>query len=146
VAAPAKVELSTLQILDLARESELGRLAALEQVQQQQAQLALAAPKVAFVDRYVVATGLKGFREVCKLLGANEARFVEFLTDSKILYRLGGVLTPHAPHLDAKRFVVRAGVSEITGHAFNSMKFTTKGIEWVAGEWAKHLVRAEVAA
>jgi phage antirepressor YoqD-like protein len=146
VAAPAKVELSTLQILDLARESELGRLAALEQVQQQQAQLAIAAPKVAFVDRYVVATGLKGFREVCKLLGANESRFREFLTDNKIMYRLGGSMTAHAQHLDAGRFEVRAGASEVSGHAFNACKFTSKGVEWIAGEWAKHQIRAEVAA
>jgi len=119
---------------------------ALEQVQQQQAQLAIAAPKVAFVDRYVVATGLKGFREVCKLLGANESRFREFLTDNKIMYRLGGSMTAHAQHLDAGRFEVRAGASEVSGHAFNACKFTSKGVEWVAGEWAKHQIRAEVAA
>ena len=52
-----------------------------EQLEAQQEQLALAAPKVAFVDRYVEATGLKGFREVCKLLKANEARFRDFLID-----------------------------------------------------------------
>ena len=41
-----------------------------------EAALALAAPKVEFVDRYVIAdTGAKGFRQVCKLLKANEARF-----------------------------------------------------------------------
>jgi phage antirepressor YoqD-like protein len=144
VAGP--MEFSTLQILDLARASELGRLAALEQVQQQQAQLAIAAPKVAFVDRYVVATGLKGFREVCKLLGANESRFREFLTDNKIMYRLAGSMTAHAQHLDAGRFEVRAGSSEVSGHAFNACKFTSKGVEWIAGEWAKHQIRAEVAA
>jgi phage antirepressor YoqD-like protein len=117
-----------------------------EQIEAQQALLAIAAPKVAFVDRYVVATGLKGFREVCKLLGANEARFREFLTDNKIMYRLGGSMTAHAQHLDAGRFEVRAGASEVSGHAFNACKFTSKGVEWVAGEWAKHQIRAEVAA
>lgn len=36
-------------------------------------QLALAAPKVEFVDRYVAAdSGSKGFRQVAKLLNANE--------------------------------------------------------------------------
>jgi phage antirepressor YoqD-like protein len=116
-----------------------------DQIEAQQAQLAIAAPKVAFVDRYVVATGLKGFREVCKLLGANESRFREFLTDSKIMYRLGGSMTAHAQHLDAGRFEVRAGSSEVSGHAFNACKFTSKGVEWIAGEWAKHQIRAEVA-
>lgn len=58
-----------------------------EQLELQQAQLALAAPKVEFVDRYVEATGLKGFREVCKLLKANESRFREFLIDRQVMYR-----------------------------------------------------------
>lgn len=117
-----------------------------EQIEAQQAQLALAAPKVAFVERYVESTGLKGFREVCKLLGANEARFREFLIDNKIMYRLGSSLTAYATHLDAGRFEVRAGTSDATGHAFNTCKFTPKGVEWVAGEWAKHNVRQEATA
>ena len=51
-----------------------------EESERQAAELALAAPKVKFVDRYVTAdTGAKGFRQVCKLLKANEARFREFL-------------------------------------------------------------------
>lgn len=50
---------------------EAGRLAL--QVEQQEAALALAAPKVQFVDSYVQAsTGSLGFRQVCKLLGVKE--------------------------------------------------------------------------
>ena len=116
-----------------------------EQIEAQQAQLALAAPKVAFVERYVEATGLKGFREVCKLLKANEARFREFVTEKKILYKLGGAWTAYQPHLDAGRFEVRTGVAE-SEHAFSTTKFTAKGVDWIAGEWAKHQLREEVAA
>lgn len=108
-----------------------------EQIEAHQAQLAIAAPKVAFVDRYVDSAGLRGFREVCKLLGANESRFREFLTDKKIMYRLGSVLMPMAAHMDAGRFVVKTGTSD-DGHAFNSAKFTAKGVEWVAGLWVVH--------
>jgi phage antirepressor YoqD-like protein len=108
-----------------------------EQIEAQQAQLAIAAPKVAFVDRYVESTGFRGFREVCKLLGANESRFSEFLTNKKIMYRLGSKLMPHSPHMDAGRFVVKTGTSE-EGHAFNTAKFTAKGVEWIAGLWAVH--------
>ena len=108
-----------------------------EQIEAQQAQLAIAAPKVAFVDRYVESVGLRGFREVCKLLGANESRFREFLIDKKIMYRLGSNLMPMAAHMDASRFVVKTGTSE-DGHAFNTAKFTAKGVEWVAGLWAVH--------
>jgi phage antirepressor YoqD-like protein len=111
-----------------------------DQIEAQQAQLTLAAPKVAFVERYVESTGLRGFREVCKLLGANESRFREFLIDTKIMYRLGSSLMPMASHMDAARFVVKTGTSD-DGHAFNSAKFTTKGVEWVAGLWAVHGLR-----
>ena len=111
-----------------------------EQIEAQQAQLALAAPKVAFVERYVEATGLKGFREVCKLLKANEARFREFVTEKKILYKLGGAWTAYQPHLDAGRFEVRTGVAD-SEHAFSTTKFTAKGVDWIAGEWAKHQLR-----
>jgi phage antirepressor YoqD-like protein len=129
----AKTALSTMDILKLAIESEQGRLEAV-------AQLALAAPKVAFVEKYVESTGLRGFREVCKVLSANEARFREFVLGEKIMYRLGGTLMPAAQHMDAGRFVVKTGASE-DGHSFNTAKFTTKGVEWVAGLWAVHGLR-----
>lgn len=113
------------------------------QIEQQQAALALAAPKVAFVDQYVDATGLKGFRKVAKALKANEARFREFLIDNKIMYRLNGDLMPYANHQDAGRFEVKTG--EKNGHAFNRAYFTPKGLMWVTGEWAKHQLCSEVA-
>ena len=117
-----------------------------EKIDQQKAQLQLAAPKVAFVERYVEATGLKGFREVCKLLKANENRFREFLLEEKVMYRLGGTLTAYQNHIDAGRFEVRTGVADANEHAYTTTKFTPKGIDWIAGEWAKHQLRQEVAA
>ena len=96
-------------------------------------------PAVEFVDRYVESTGLKGFREVCKLLKANESHFREFLISEKIMYRLGGVLTAHQNHIDAGRFEVRTGVAD-SEHAYSTTKFTPKGVSWVAGEWAKHQI------
>lgn len=116
-----------------------------EENAKQQEQLALAAPKVEFVDRYVESSGLKGFREVCKLLKANEARFREFLLTDRIMYRLGGTLTAYQNHIDAGRFEVRTGVSD-ADHAYTSTKFTSKGVDWVAGEWARYQLRQEVAA
>ena len=126
----APVELSKLQILEMAMESERERLALAEQVE-------AAKPAVEFVQRYADSTGTKGFRQVAKLLGANENLFREFLIEQKILYRLNGELTPHAPHIDAGRFCVKAGTAQNSGHAFNSARFTPKGVTWVAGEWAK---------
>lgn len=118
------------------------RLAADQQetIQAQADQLAAAAPAVEFVEKYVDATGLKGFRQVCKLLGANEHDFRKFLEDAKIMYRLGNEWTPYAQHLDTGRFDVRAGTSG-TGHAFNTARFTPKGVTWVAGEYAKWKLR-----
>ena len=111
-----------------------------ELIERQQIELASAAPAVEFVDRYVDSTGLKGFRQVCKLIGANENTFRTFLDDKGIMYKLGSEWVPYAQHLTAGRFVVKAGTSDISGHAFNSAKFTPRGVQWVAGEFAKYLL------
>lgn len=131
-------ELSRMEILKLAMESEQARIEA-------EKQLALAAPKVEFVDRYVEATGLFTFREVAKLLKANEARFREFLLVEKIMYRLGtgGKLTAYQNHVDAGRFEMKTDTAK-NGHSYRSSMFTAKGVHWIAGEWAN--ANLEVAA
>lgn len=111
-------------------------------IERQQAAIADAAPKVEFVDRYVDATGNKGFRQVAKLLKANEARFREFLDAKNIMYRLGGEWTPYQNHIEAGRFVVKTGVSE-SDHAYTQPKFTPKGVEWIAALWAVHCIRED---
>ncbi|VUZ24113.1 Uncharacterised protein [uncultured Comamonas sp.] len=133
-------ELSRMDILQLAMQAEQARIEA-------EKQLALAAPKVEFVERYTQAsTGSKGFRQVCKLLGVKEPVFRQFLHDTGVMYRLGGEWVPHAPHIDAGRFETKAGVAEHgdTSHAYNQAKFTPKGILWIAGEWAKAQARGAV--
>lgn len=110
-----------------------------EKIEAQALQLQHQKPAVEFVDRYTVATGLKGVREVCKILKANERQFVDWMTESGIMYRLAGRLTPYQPHIDAGRFLVKTGLSG-DGHAFSSPKFTAKGVSWVAGEWGKFQV------
>lgn len=133
-AAPA-VPRTMSQALRLAAEQA-------EQIEQQQAELALAAPKVEFVDRFASAeTGAMGFRQVCKLLRANEERFRAFLLDNKVMYHLGGRLTPLAQHLDAGRFVVKTGHAQHSDHAFTQAKFTSKGVTWIAGLWGQHQAR-----
>lgn len=107
-------------------------------------QLVAAAPALEFVDRYVDASGLLGFRQACKVLKIKENAFRKFLLEKGIAYRLGGELAPRAEHLNAGRFEVKAGVSKKNEHAFNSMRFTTKGLHWVAGEFAKHQLAAQM--
>lgn len=128
--AQKPVELSRLEILQMALESERARI-------EVEARLAIAAPKAEFVDRYVDATGTYGFRQVAKMLSVKENWFSEFLIEKAIMYRLSGRLTAHSGHIDAGRFVPRAGVAK-NDHAYTECRFTAKGVEWVAGEIAKH--------
>lgn len=114
---------------------------ALQLAADQAKQLELAAPKVAFVDKYVTAdSGSKGFRQVAKLLNANEKEFRAFLSDSKIMYKLGGEWMPYQCHADAGRFEVKGGVAD-NDHVYNSALFTPKGINWIAGLWAQHCLK-----
>jgi len=103
------------------------------------AEVEAARPAIEFKQRYVESSsGTKGFREVCKVLMANEKEFGEFLKLRKIMYKLGGKWTPYADHLDAGRFEVKTGTSETNGHVYNNSKFTPKGIAWVAGLWTAY--------
>lgn len=113
-----------------------------------QQQLTMAAPKVEFVDKYVSATGNIGFRQLAKLLKVKEPELRAFLFDQKIMYRLGGNLTPFQNHIDAGRFEVKAGMADHgdTNHAYSQAKITPKGVEWLAGELAKHQARQAVRA
>lgn len=101
-----------------------------------QLELQAAKPALEFVDKYVDSTGLKGFRQVAKLLNIKEPDLRAFLDDKQIMYKLSGEWVPYACHIDAGRFSVKAGTAD-NGHAFNSAKFTPKGIKWLAGEIAK---------
>ena len=126
--------------------SEALRLAAdqAEQIEAQQQALAIAAPKAEFVDRYVVADGSMSFRQVAKLLSANERKFRQMLLDKGVMYYLGGVLTPYQQHIDAGRFEVKTGTSERNQHAFTQARFTPKGLQWVAGLWAAQQMEQQV--
>lgn len=132
--------LTRAEILRLALDSEEKRIAAEANVLTLQTTVAEQTPKVEFVDRYVSASsGSLGIRQVAKLLRANEREFIAFLIGNGILYRLGKYLTPYAQHIDAGRFEVKVGEGD-NGHAFQQTLFTTKGIQWIAGEWGQHLV------
>lgn len=116
-----------------------------EEKQKLENQLAIAAPKIQFVDSYVNATGSLGFRETCKLLHVKENAFRKFLLDHEIMYLLAGKLTPYAQHINAGRFTIKTGENQNNGHAFTQNKFTPKGIQWVAGLWADQQVQERAA-
>lgn len=110
-------------------------------IEEQQATIALAAPKAEFVDRYVESKGSKGFRQVAKLLNAKENEFRAFLTEQKIMYKLSGEWTPYENHVDAGRFETKTGTAN--EHAYNQARFTPKGVQWVAGLWAVYQLKKE---
>ncbi|MEG2043056.1 MAG: phage antirepressor KilAC domain-containing protein, partial [Hafnia sp.] len=99
-------------------------------------QLAIAAPKAEFVDRYMSAPETFGFRQVAKKLHMKENELRDFLMDHRVMYYLSGRLTAYANHVDAGRFEQVSGVAG-NDHAYTQSKFTTKGVEWLAGEIAK---------
>lgn len=117
---------------------------AVEQKQEAEKKLALAAPKVEFVDRYVESSGDLGFRQVAKLLKANENEFRGWLIAEKIMYRLGKNLTPMANHIEAGRFNTYVGSVQHgdSGHSWAQAKFTAKGVEWIAAKWAQYKIKA----
>ncbi|KMK08161.1 antirepressor [Pluralibacter gergoviae] len=127
--------------------SEALRLAAEleEQKERLSSELAIAAPKAEFVDRYVTATGSMTFRQVAKLLNAKEPEFRLFLLDSHIMYRLNNVLTPYHQHIEAGRFEVKTGTTNASNYAFSQSRFTAKGVRWIGGLWTEHLARGHAA-
>lgn len=144
--AARPVELSRMDILKLAMESEQARIVAEEK-------LAIAAPKAEFVDRYVKAdTGSMGLRQVCKVLAAKQNEFTDFLLARGFMYRQtpNSSLTPRAEHIHNGRFEAKTGIAEHgedNSHAYVQYKFTAKGVEWIAGEWAKFKIKnSQVAA
>lgn len=134
----------TVTLPDFTNPAEAARAWAFEFEQKQLARhaLAIAAPKAEFVDRYVVADGSMSFRQVAKLLSANERHFRQMLLDKGVMYYLGGVLTPYQQHLDSGRFEVKTGTSGRNQHAFTQARFTGKGVQWIAGLWAAYQLRA----
>lgn len=116
-----------------------------EQKQRLADELAAAAPKIEFVDRYCTASGSMSFRQVAKLLKAKEPEFRLFLLESNIMYRLGGVLTPYHQHTEAGRFEVKTGTAALSNHAFSQARFTAKGVQWIGGLWAAHLAAGRAA-
>ena len=116
-----------------------------EQKEQLTLQLAAAAPKVEFVDRYCTANGSLSFRQVAKLLKAKETEFRLFLIENDIMYRLSGALTPRHQHIDAGRFEVKTGTSNTSNHAFSQARFTAKGVKWIGGLWAEHIAKGNAA-
>lgn len=116
---------------------EAARLA--EEVEKQAEELAAAAPKVEFVDDYVLSEGQVTFREMAKMLtGANERNFRQFLCDNKIMYLQGKTWLPYEQHVRHARFELRTCKTPV-GVVKSSAVFTPKGVQWIAELWNAYL-------
>ena len=105
------------------------------QIEEQQKQLEVAAPKVEFVDKYVDTKGNLTFREVAKLLKVNERRFRHFLKDNKIMYELHDGWAGYSKFIKNGMIENVTGFNKDTGRAFSTALFTPKGFNYVAGFW-----------
>ena len=134
---------NTPQLPNFSNPAEAARAWA-DEVEAKQAAVALIEqqkPAVEFVERYVAAdSGSKGFRQVAKLLKANEAHFRAFLLEKRITYTLDGERMPYQHHTDAGRFEIKTGGAG--DHVFNQARFTAKGVNWIAGLWAQYKLEA----
>lgn len=101
--------------------------------------LALAAPKVEFVDLFVDTRDTKGFRDVCKLVGAAEGEFRDFLLKRRIAYYLNKALAPYAEHMHAGRMCLK--IVLVGDRNISQMRFTSKGVKWITGLWCQHQVK-----
>ncbi|CAI1638926.1 phage antirepressor KilAC domain-containing protein [Serratia proteamaculans] len=97
------------------------------------------APKVAFVDHYVDASGAKSLRETAKILNMPEKAMIDALLRDKVLFRLSGNLLPHALRQRDGLFAVKTGKSDF-GHAFTQTRVTPRGIQWIAERYASELM------
>lgn len=99
---------------------------------QQAAQLAVAAPKAEFVDRFVEATGRYTMQDAGRVLGVGANRFCNWLVGHDYVFRDSmGRLTPRSQHLDAGIFEVKAGTYKAgeQERAYKQTYVTAKGLE-----------------
>ncbi|MFV8873613.1 phage antirepressor KilAC domain-containing protein [Serratia fonticola] len=99
------------------------------------------APKVAFVDNYVDASGSKSLRETAKVLNMPEKAMIDALVRDKVLFRMpgkSGNLMPHALKQREGLFSVKTGTSDF-GHAYTQTRVTPRGIQWIADRYSSEL-------
>lgn len=90
---------------------------------------------VEFVGRFVDAESTHSLREVAKILDAKEREFIDWLRAQGIIFKQGKYWLPFAKYQHAGYFTIKVG--ELNGRTFEQMKFTPKGLEWIAARWLR---------
>ena len=112
-----------------------------ETIEAQALQITAATPAIEFVAKHAATDGLSTFRQVAKLIGANEVDLRAFLVEVKAMYRLNEQWAPYASQIDSGRMVVKV-VEDAKGKPRNQSLFTSKGVQWVAGAFAQFGLKA----
>lgn len=107
------------------------------EIEEKDKQLALAAPKVDFVDQYVDTTGKTTFRQLAKILQVNERRLRHFLKDNKIMYQLNDEWVGYSKYMKNGMLETVTGFNKDMCRSFTTTVFTPKGVNHVASYWKK---------
>ncbi len=126
---------SKLEWMQLAVEQEKALIAQQAVIDDQVEKLALAAPAVQFVERYVEAKSSKSLSDVAKVLGWKPQSFIKQLADDSIIFKRSGAWLPYQDQIDNGRFTVTTG--EANGHAFNQTRVEPKGVAWLAKKYGE---------
>lgn len=119
---PAQLALIAGQLLEVNRELTVRAETAERAVE-------AAAPKVAFVDRFVDAEGLYGLQNAARALGQPPNGFIDGLKGEVLFYQ-GGSLVPRAHFASRGLFVVKPILTD--GRARYQTFVTAKGLRWLA--------------
>ena len=95
------------------------------------------APKVAFVENYVEAYGLKTLTETAKTLDFKRKDLIEILERDRYLFRRQGRLEPYATAVSRGFFALKTG--EANNRVFSQVYITPRGIEHIAETYTSEL-------
>ncbi len=132
--------LTFLELIDLAKASELARIAAEQKVIEQKQELVIAAPKVEFHDKVVNSTGTISIGKFAKFTkdtyGLGRNKLFARLREMKIL---GQDRTPMQTYMDRGYFKVKEGVTD-KGIPYAQTVITGKGQVWLTKELDNYTV------
>lgn len=127
--------LSRMQLIQIAMESEQERLLLAEKVEE-------LAPKAEIADRIHTSDGLFGFRQVAKMIAVNENKFRNWLIQNDWVYYLGKRMTGKHYPIKAGYIVEKIKLVQIPGEeemSIREMYFTPKGLHRLAMKFDKQM-------
>ena len=107
---------------------EAGRLAGI--VEEQSAQIAIAAPKVEYHDNVLASTNGMTITEIGSQVGMSAVKLNRLLADLRVIRRVGGRIVLTTPHL-GKGLSTEQTFLDDGGNSRHSMKWTEKGRKFI---------------